>query len=140
MHPIRTGPRCAECKEIKDIVRRIPIELVDKKSKEIIEIAYGDIVCLDCFKVERLTCVVSCTVGWKKEVPCLVEVTGKLAKLTSDFNPAVSIVLSKIDIPKLVVVRGLKLFLKKFVVNSPVRVLGIPNAVKSVLSYCPVPA
>ena len=45
----RTGLRCAECKQIKDSMLRMPVELVDKKSKEIIEITYCDVVCTDCF-------------------------------------------------------------------------------------------
>ena len=45
----RTGVRCADCNEIKDSMMRIPIELVDKKSHEVIEIAYGEIICTDCF-------------------------------------------------------------------------------------------
>lgn len=46
---LRTGLRCPDCNEIKDAMLRIPIELVDKKSHEIIEIAYGEVVCSDCF-------------------------------------------------------------------------------------------
>lgn len=45
----RLGPRCPDCNEIKDVVRRIPIEIVDKKTKEVIEVAYGEIICTDCF-------------------------------------------------------------------------------------------
>lgn len=41
--------RCPDCNEIKDVMRRIPIEIVDKKTKEIIEVAYGEVVCTDCF-------------------------------------------------------------------------------------------
>lgn len=48
-YPIRTGPRCSDCKEMRDDLRRIPIEIVDKKSKEIIEVSYGEIVCTICF-------------------------------------------------------------------------------------------
>jgi len=43
-----TGPRCPDCNEIKDAMLRIPIEIVDKKTHEIIEIAYGEVVCVDC--------------------------------------------------------------------------------------------
>jgi hypothetical protein len=45
---IRTGLRCPDCKEIKDAMIRIPIEIVDKKSHEIIEIVYGEIICVEC--------------------------------------------------------------------------------------------
>jgi ribosomal protein L34E len=45
----KIGPRCPDCKQIKDSMTRIPIELVDKKTHEIIEIAYGDIICIECF-------------------------------------------------------------------------------------------
>lgn len=41
--------RCPDCKEIKDIMVRIAIEIVDKKTHETIEIAYGEVVCVDCF-------------------------------------------------------------------------------------------
>ena len=44
----RSGPRCPDCKEIKDAVIRMPIEIVNKKSKEIIEVAYGEIICIEC--------------------------------------------------------------------------------------------
>jgi hypothetical protein len=47
----KTGLRCPDCNEIKDAMIRIVIELVDKKSKEIIEVTYGEIVCTDCFQV-----------------------------------------------------------------------------------------
>jgi len=50
MNSYRTGPRCPDCKEIKDAVMRIPIEIVSKKTKEIIEIAYGEIICVQCAK------------------------------------------------------------------------------------------
>lgn len=48
MNAYRTGPRCPDCKEIKDAVMRIPIEIVDKKTREIIEIAYGEVICVEC--------------------------------------------------------------------------------------------
>ena len=51
MNAYRTGPRCADCKEIKDEILRIPIEIVDKKTKEIIEVAYGEIICSECFHI-----------------------------------------------------------------------------------------
>jgi len=47
----QTGPRCPDCKEIKDAVMRMPIEIVSKKSKEIIEIAYGEIICVECARI-----------------------------------------------------------------------------------------
>jgi ribosomal protein L34E len=46
---LRTGLRCPDCNEIKDAMRRIPIQVIDKKTKEIIEVAYGEVVCTDCF-------------------------------------------------------------------------------------------
>jgi ribosomal protein L34E len=46
---VRTGPRCPDCNEIKDEILRIPIELVDKKTKEIIEVSYGEVICIECF-------------------------------------------------------------------------------------------
>jgi hypothetical protein len=41
---------CPNCHMQKDDVARIRIEIVDKKSKEIIEVSYGEILCLDCLK------------------------------------------------------------------------------------------
>ena len=46
---ILTGPRCPDCNEIKDEMLRIPIEIVDKKTKEVIEVAYGEVICTSCF-------------------------------------------------------------------------------------------
>ena len=48
---LRTGPRCPDCKQIKDQVLRIPIEIVDKKTKEVIEVSYGEIICIGCFSI-----------------------------------------------------------------------------------------
>jgi ribosomal protein L34E len=47
---IKTGPRCPDCNEIKDEILRVPIEIVDKASHEIIEVAYGEIICVYCFQ------------------------------------------------------------------------------------------
>jgi hypothetical protein len=40
--------RCLDCNREKEEQARIRIELVDKKSKEPIEIVYGEVVCVDC--------------------------------------------------------------------------------------------
>jgi len=44
--------RCTGCNRIKEDFARIRIEIVSKKSREIIEVAYGEVLCLDCL-VER---------------------------------------------------------------------------------------
>lgn len=39
---------CSNCHREKDEMARIQIEIVDKKSKEIVEIVYGEVICLEC--------------------------------------------------------------------------------------------
>lgn len=46
----KTGIKCPDCHQLRDDLIRISIEIVDKHSKEVIEIAYGEVVCIDCFK------------------------------------------------------------------------------------------
>jgi hypothetical protein len=41
----QTCPIC-HCK--KDDFARIRVEIIDKKSREIIEVIYGEITCIDC--------------------------------------------------------------------------------------------
>jgi ribosomal protein L34E len=41
---------CASCNLPKEDYARIKVEIVDKKSKEIIEVTYGEIICIDCLK------------------------------------------------------------------------------------------
>jgi hypothetical protein len=45
-----TGLRCPDCNKLQDNLLRISIEVVDKHSKEIIEVVYGEVVCIECFK------------------------------------------------------------------------------------------
>lgn len=40
--------KCSDCGLDKDDYARIKVELVEKKSKEIIEVLYGEAICLDC--------------------------------------------------------------------------------------------
>jgi hypothetical protein len=42
---------CSNCNREKNEMARIQIEIVDKKSKEIIEIVYGEVICLECLRV-----------------------------------------------------------------------------------------
>ncbi|MDD5650223.1 MAG: hypothetical protein PHF86_07405 [Candidatus Nanoarchaeia archaeon] len=42
--------RCPICNLEKEDHARIRIEILDKKSKEIIEVSYGEIICIDCLK------------------------------------------------------------------------------------------
>lgn len=48
MYP-STGIRCPDCSQLRDDLVRITIEIVDKHSKEIIEVAYGEVICTSCF-------------------------------------------------------------------------------------------
>jgi ribosomal protein L34E len=41
---------CANCNLPKEDYARIKVEIVDKKSKEVIEFLYGEIICIDCLK------------------------------------------------------------------------------------------
>jgi len=41
---------CPECHCKKEDFARIKVEIVDKKSREIIEVIYGEIICLDCLR------------------------------------------------------------------------------------------
>lgn len=41
---------CVNCNLPKEDYARIKVEIVDKKSKEIIEVCYGEVICIDCLK------------------------------------------------------------------------------------------
>ena len=41
---------CPVCNLDKEDHARIKVEIVDKRSKEIIEVMYGEVVCIDCLK------------------------------------------------------------------------------------------
>lgn len=41
---------CSNCNLEKEDFARIKIEIVDKKTKEIIEVVYGEIICISCLK------------------------------------------------------------------------------------------
>lgn len=41
---------CSDCNVEKEDYARIKVEIVDKKSREIIEVLYGEIICIDCLK------------------------------------------------------------------------------------------
>jgi len=40
--------KCPICNLPKESYARIIVEIVDKKSREIIEVIYGEIICIDC--------------------------------------------------------------------------------------------
>ncbi len=42
--------KCPDCGLEKEDFARIKVETVDKKSKEIIEVMYGEILCMDCLR------------------------------------------------------------------------------------------
>ncbi len=42
--------RCSSCNLEKEVYARIRVETVDKKTKEVIEVMYGEIVCVECLK------------------------------------------------------------------------------------------
>jgi hypothetical protein len=39
---------CPECHCPKEDYARIRVEIVDKKSREVIETLYGELICIDC--------------------------------------------------------------------------------------------
>lgn len=39
---------CPECHCQKEDFARIRVEIVDKKSREITEVLYGELICVDC--------------------------------------------------------------------------------------------
>lgn len=41
---------CSNCNLEKEDYARIKVEIVDKKSREIIESLYGEVICVDCLK------------------------------------------------------------------------------------------
>ena len=41
---------CPNCNLKKEDYARMRIEIVDKKTKEIIEVAYGEVLCIECLK------------------------------------------------------------------------------------------
>jgi len=40
--------KCPDCGLEKEDLARIKVETVDKHSREVIEVFYGEIVCIDC--------------------------------------------------------------------------------------------
>lgn len=46
---------CVGCNRSKEDFARIKIEIVDKKSREILEIAYGEVLCIECLQ-KRYKC------------------------------------------------------------------------------------
>jgi len=40
--------KCSDCRLEKEEFARIKVETVDKKSKEIIEVMYGEVLCVRC--------------------------------------------------------------------------------------------
>jgi len=47
--------KCVSCNCEKEDFARIKIEVVDKKSREILEIAYGEVLCIECLQ-KRYKC------------------------------------------------------------------------------------
>lgn len=41
---------CVNCNLPKEDFARIKVEIVDKKTKEIIEEMFGEVICIDCLK------------------------------------------------------------------------------------------
>jgi len=41
---------CINCNRHKEDFARIKIEIVDKKTREILEVAYGEILCIECIQ------------------------------------------------------------------------------------------
>jgi hypothetical protein len=47
--------KCPECNRIKDEFARIRIEVIDKKTRNAIDVIYGRAMCLDCLVVKYKT-------------------------------------------------------------------------------------
>jgi ribosomal protein L34E len=41
---------CSSCNLEKDNYARIRVEVLDKKTREVIEVMYGEIICVECLK------------------------------------------------------------------------------------------
>jgi hypothetical protein len=41
---------CQVCNLLKEDYARIKVEIVDKKSREIIEVMYGEVICIECLR------------------------------------------------------------------------------------------
>jgi hypothetical protein len=41
---------CSNCNVSKEDYARIKVEIVDKKTREIIEVLYGEVICIECLK------------------------------------------------------------------------------------------
>lgn len=41
---------CSSCNLEKDDYARIKVEIIDKKTREVIESMYGEIICVECLK------------------------------------------------------------------------------------------
>ena len=41
---------CSSCNLEREDYARIKVEIVDKKTREIIEVMYGEIICIDCLR------------------------------------------------------------------------------------------
>jgi hypothetical protein len=41
---------CSNCNLEKEDYARIKVEIIDKKSREIIETMYGEVICVECIK------------------------------------------------------------------------------------------
>jgi hypothetical protein len=42
--------KCPSCNRDREDYARIRIEIVDKKSREILEVAFGEILCVECIQ------------------------------------------------------------------------------------------
>jgi len=41
---------CPNCNLEKEDYARIKVEIVDKKSREVLEVLYGEIICIECLR------------------------------------------------------------------------------------------
>lgn len=41
---------CSNCNLEKEDYARIKVEIIDKKSREVIETMYGEVICVECIK------------------------------------------------------------------------------------------
>jgi len=45
---MRSDVICPSCSKVKDNYARIRVEIVEKKSREIVEVLYGEVLCFEC--------------------------------------------------------------------------------------------
>lgn len=47
--------KCVNCNSIKEDFARIRVEIVDKKTRDIIDVVYGSVMCIQCLEKKYKT-------------------------------------------------------------------------------------